>query len=98
MGARALHGRRTAPRWRGDGSRRQHGSGLRLSQPAQDALGTTTIESKTNFFRGLRDGHIDATSRPLHTGRTTIVVETDVRDHHERLVARVLQTQLVLSG
>jgi len=64
----------------------------------KDALGTTTIESKTNFFRGLRDGHIDATSRPLHIGRTIIVVETDVRDHHERLVARVLQTQLVLSG
>jgi len=35
--------------------------------------------------------------RPL-PGRTIIVVETDVRDHHERLVARVLQTQLVLSG
>jgi acyl-coenzyme A thioesterase PaaI-like protein len=32
----------------------------------------------------------------LHIGRTVIVVETDVRDANERLVARVVQTQLVL--
>ena len=31
-------------------------------------------------------------------GRTVIVVETDVRDPQDRLVARVLQTQLVLSA
>jgi uncharacterized protein (TIGR00369 family) len=62
------------------------------------AQGTTTIESKTNFLRGVREGHVEATSRPLHVGRTVIVVETDVRDNKERLVARVLQTQLVLAG
>ena len=60
------------------------------------AQGTTTIESKTNFLRGVRDGYIEATSRPLHVGRTVIVVETDVRDASDRLVARVVQTQLVL--
>jgi acyl-coenzyme A thioesterase PaaI-like protein len=32
----------------------------------------------------------------LHIGRTVIVVETDVRDADDRLVARVVQTQLVL--
>jgi uncharacterized protein (TIGR00369 family) len=62
------------------------------------AGGTTTIESKTNFLRGVRDGYVDATSRPLHVGRTVVVVETDVRDDKERLVARVLQTQLVLTN
>jgi uncharacterized protein (TIGR00369 family) len=62
------------------------------------AHGTTTIESKTNFLRGVREGYIEATSRPLHIGRKVIVVETDVRDDNERLVARVLQTQLVLTG
>jgi len=62
------------------------------------AQGTTTIESKTNFLRGVRAGYVEATSRPLHVGRTVIVVETDVRDDKERLVARVLQTQLVLNG
>jgi uncharacterized protein (TIGR00369 family) len=62
----------------------------------EDAAGTTTVESKTNFLRGVRDGFVEAVSRPLHIGRTVIVVETDVRDANERLVARVVQTQLVL--
>jgi 1,4-dihydroxy-2-naphthoyl-CoA hydrolase len=62
------------------------------------AAGTTTVESKTNFLRGVRDGYIEAVSRPLHVGRTVVVVETDVRDPQDRLVARVLQTQLVLSA
>jgi uncharacterized protein (TIGR00369 family) len=62
------------------------------------AQGTTTIESKTNFLRGVREGYVDATSRPLHVGRTVIVIETDVRDDKDRLVARVLQTQMVLTG
>jgi uncharacterized protein (TIGR00369 family) len=62
------------------------------------ARGTTTIESKTNFLRGVREGYVDATSRPLHVGRTVVVVETDVRDDKERLVARVVQTQLVLTS
>ncbi len=68
-----------------------------LNLPA-GAAGTTTIESKTNFLRGVRDGYVEATSRPLHVGRTVIVVETDVRDQSDWLVARVLQTQLVLGG
>jgi uncharacterized protein (TIGR00369 family) len=62
----------------------------------EGAAGTTTVESKTNFLGGVREGFIEAVSRPLHVGRTVIVVETDVRDPDERLVARVLQTQLVL--
>lgn len=62
------------------------------------STGTTTVESKTNFLRGVRDGYAEAASRPLHVGRTVIVVETDVRDANERLVARVMQTQLVLTG
>ena len=60
------------------------------------AAGTATIESKTNFFRAVRDGHVDATARPLHSGRTTIVVETDLRDAAGKHVARVTQTQAVL--
>ena len=61
----------------------------------EGATGTTTIESKTNFLRGVRDGHIEAVSRPLHTGRSTIVVETDVLDAAGRRVAKVIQTQAV---
>jgi 1,4-dihydroxy-2-naphthoyl-CoA hydrolase len=61
-----------------------------------DATGTATIESKTNFFAPVREGWVDAVSRPLHVGRTTIVVDTDLLDATGRRVARVTQTQAVL--
>ena len=57
---------------------------------------TSTIESKTNFFRAVRDGHVEAVSRPLHVGRSTIVVQTDLFDAAGRRVAQVTQTQAVL--
>ena len=62
----------------------------------EGAGGTATIESKTNFFRAVREGHVHARSRPLHRGRTTIVVETDLFDEAGKHVARVTQTQAVL--
>jgi len=62
----------------------------------EGANGTATIESKTNFFRAVREGHVHAVSRPLHVGRTTIVVETDLHDDAGKNVARVTQTQAVL--
>ena len=62
----------------------------------EGAAGTSTIESKTNFLRAVRSGTVTAESRPLHTGRTVIVVETDVTDSDGRLIAKVIQTQAVL--
>jgi uncharacterized protein (TIGR00369 family) len=64
----------------------------------EGASGTTTIESKTNFLRAVRDGYAEAVSRPLHAGRTVVVIETDVTDAAGRPVAKVLQTQAVLRG
>jgi len=57
---------------------------------------TSTIESKCNFFRAVRDGTLEAVCRPLHVGRTVIVVQTDVLDAKGRRVAQVTQTQAVL--
>lgn len=63
-----------------------------------DGAVTSTIESKTNFFRGLRGaGRAHATSTPLHVGRTTIVVQTDIRDDRDRRLALVTQTQAVIA-
>ncbi len=56
---------------------------------------TSTIESKTNFFRAVRSGHVEAVTRPLHVGRSTIVVQSDVFDADGRRVAQVTQTQSV---
>ena len=58
---------------------------------------TSTIESKTNFFRGVRQGAVHATATVLHAGRTTIVAQTDLKDDDGKLVARVTQTQAVLT-
>jgi 1,4-dihydroxy-2-naphthoyl-CoA hydrolase len=59
---------------------------------------TATIESKTNFFRAVRDGFVEAVSAPLHIGRTTIVVQTDLVDGQGKRVARVTQTQAVIAA
>ncbi|HEX3778055.1 MAG TPA: PaaI family thioesterase [Pseudonocardiaceae bacterium] len=60
------------------------------------AAGTSTIESKTNFFRPLTSGYATATAQPLHLGRRTIVIETEIRADSGKLVAKVTQTQAVL--
>jgi 1,4-dihydroxy-2-naphthoyl-CoA hydrolase len=60
------------------------------------ATGTATVESKTNFFRGVREGRVTGVAKPLHIGRTFIVVQTDLRDDEGRHVAQVTQTQAVL--
>ena len=59
---------------------------------------TTTVESKTNFFRALRGGHVTGVTRPLHAGRRFIVVQTDLLDDERRLVAQTTQTQAVLTS
>ncbi|WP_421117955.1 PaaI family thioesterase [Aquihabitans daechungensis] len=64
----------------------------------EGGIGTTTVSSATNFLRGVRDGYAEAISTPLHTGRTTIVVETNLFDAAGKRVAKVTQTQAVLRG
>ncbi|MCO5974038.1 PaaI family thioesterase [Actinoallomurus soli] len=57
---------------------------------------TTTVETSTRFFRGVQGGEVRAVARPLHRGRTTIVVQTDLYDTDGRRVAQTTQTQAVL--
>lgn len=56
---------------------------------------TSTIESKTNMFRPVSEGTVTATSTPVHVGRTTIVVQTDLTRDDGKLAARTTQTQAV---
>ncbi|MGJ4956206.1 PaaI family thioesterase [Bradyrhizobium sp. HKCCYLRH2015] len=63
----------------------------------KEAKGTTTIESKTNFIGGAKEGTVvTATATPVHRGRRTQVWQTRVETEDGRLVAIVTQTQLVL--
>jgi len=59
----------------------------------EGAQGTSTIESKTNFLRAVREGTITASTRPLHAGRTLIVIETELARADGSLAAKVTQTQ-----
>jgi 1,4-dihydroxy-2-naphthoyl-CoA hydrolase len=59
---------------------------------------TATTSSATVFTRAVRSGEVTAVTRPLHVGRTVIVVQTDLTDDAGRRVAQVTQTQAVLAG
>jgi 1,4-dihydroxy-2-naphthoyl-CoA hydrolase len=65
-----------------------------LNLPA--GAGTATISSSTSFLRGVRGGVLQAVARPLHAGRTVIVVQTSLTDERGKLAAQVTQTQAVL--
>lgn len=63
----------------------------------EDAKGTTTLESKTNFIGGAKQGTaIIAIATPVHRGRRTQVWTTRLETEDGKLVAMVTQTQLVL--
>ena len=59
-------------------------------------VGTTTLESKTNFFAAGRQGIVRAESVPLHRGKRTMVWQTRMTDEGGRLLAQTIQTQMVL--
>ncbi len=60
----------------------------------EGATGTATVESKTNLLRAVQQGTLIAVSRPLHVGRTLMVVETELTREDGRLAAKVTQTQV----
>jgi uncharacterized protein (TIGR00369 family) len=58
--------------------------------------GTTTLESKTNFFAAGRTGIVRAESTPLHRGKRTMVWQTRITDENGRMLSLTIQTQMVL--
>lgn len=76
---------------------------------ADDAAGTlafinipagktnTTIESKTNFMRGVRLGDtVTARCKLLHRGRTMLVMQTEMTREDGQIAAVSMQTHLIL--
>ena len=73
--------------------------GTAASANLPPGAGTTTIESKTNFFAPVELGDtVFAECTPLHRGRTTMVWQTRITRSDGKLVAIVTQTQLVMTG
>ena len=64
-----------------------------------EGAGTTTLESKTNFFAPAPAGTtVIADCTPLHRGRRTMVWQTRLTNADGRLLALVTQTQMVLEA
>jgi 1,4-dihydroxy-2-naphthoyl-CoA hydrolase len=71
------------------------GTATFMNMPA--GAGTTTIESKTNFFAAIPAGDmLRAECTPLHRGRTTMVWQTRITRGDGKLAALVTQTQLII--
>ena len=69
--------------------------GTSLNLP--EGTGTTTIESKTNFVAPAPVGtRVIGEATPVHRGRRTMIWQTRISTPEGRLVALVIQTQLVL--
>jgi uncharacterized protein (TIGR00369 family) len=58
----------------------------------------TTLELKINFLKPVRTGRLVATGRMVKGGRTVGLVECDVLDDKEHLVARASSTCMTLRG
>ena len=71
--------------------------GMTASAALPPGHATATIESKTNFLAPIPKGDtVHAVCTPLHSGRTTIVLQTQITRSDGRLAAMVTQTQIVL--
>jgi uncharacterized protein (TIGR00369 family) len=58
----------------------------------------TTLELKINFLKPVWRGKLTATGRVVTAGRIVGLVECDVHDDKERLVARATSTCMTLRG
>ncbi len=59
----------------------------------------TTVELKTNFFRPMRDGTLEARARVVNAGKTFVYLECDVVSlPEEKLVAKSASTCTILRG
>ena len=62
-----------------------------------EGMRTTTLESKTNFFRGAPVGSVvEGEATPLHLGRRSQVWQTRITNGEGKLMALVTQTQMTI--
>jgi 1,4-dihydroxy-2-naphthoyl-CoA hydrolase len=94
----------------GDGIRQQYGivHGGTYSAIAESICSAATAvgvmsegklamgqSNSATFLRPISDGHVHATARPVHRGRTTWVWDTEITDDDDRLCALVRVTVAV---
>jgi len=72
--------------------------GIAYASGLDDGETFTTLELKINFLKPVRAGQLVATARVVKSGHTIGLVECDVTDDKDRLVARASSTCMTLRG
>lgn len=73
-----------------------HASGWAAYTTLEAAERCATLEMKINFIAGVHDEACLAEAKVIHKGRTSIVVEAEIKTATGRLVAKTLATFIVL--
>jgi uncharacterized protein (TIGR00369 family) len=69
-----------------------------LADQLTSTAAAKAISSQTSFLRPITGGHVNATARRRHNGRTTAVWEVDVTDDEGRMCALVRITLALRQG
>lgn len=75
-----------------------HASGWAAYSTLNDNERCATLEMKINYIAALHDEDCLAEARVIHRGRTSIVIETDLKTPSGRLIAKTLATFIVLKA
>jgi uncharacterized protein (TIGR00369 family) len=70
--------------------------GLAHAATLEAAVKSTTVELKINFLRPFKEGRLRAISRAVKRGRTLSLMECDILDDQDRLVARASGTWMAV--
>ncbi len=72
--------------------------GMAYGSTLEDGETFTTLELKINFLKPVRNAVLQAVARVVKGGRTIGLVECDVTDDKQELVARATSTCMALRG
>ena len=72
--------------------------GLAYAATLEDGESFTTLELKINFLKPIWNARLRAVARVVKGGRTVGLVECDITDERESLVARSTSTCMTLRG
>ena len=75
-----------------------HASGWAAYSTLEPNERCATLEMKINYIAALQNEDCLADARVIHRGRTSIVIETDLKTPDGRLVAKTLATFIVLKA
>jgi len=72
--------------------------GLAYATTLHEGETFATVELKVNFLRPIWQGRLRAEGKVVNSGRSLGLVECDVTDHDQLLIARCLSTCMTLRG